>query len=47
MKDGQYVFHIPSVANSIRVQALELTNCLQSLKVCIIQVVSDFYKPSY
>lgn len=33
MKDGQYVFDIPSVANSIRMQAVDLTNHLQSLKV--------------
>ncbi|KAL3835665.1 hypothetical protein ACJIZ3_010401 [Penstemon smallii] len=32
MKDGQYVFHIPSVANSIGIQALDLLNHLQSLK---------------
>ncbi|KAG8365941.1 hypothetical protein BUALT_Bualt17G0024300 [Buddleja alternifolia] len=33
MKDGQYVFHIPSVANSIKVQALDLSNHLQTLKL--------------
>ncbi|KAL8520123.1 hypothetical protein ACS0TY_010883 [Phlomoides rotata] len=33
MKGGQYVFNIPSVANSIGVQALELSNHLQSLKL--------------
>ncbi|KAI3467672.1 hypothetical protein Pfo_024335 [Paulownia fortunei] len=33
MKDGQYVFHIPSVANSIRMQAPDLLNHLQSLKL--------------
>lgn len=34
MKDGQYVFNIPSVANSIKSQAYDLLNHLQSLKVC-------------
>ncbi|KAL1550432.1 ATP-dependent DNA helicase Q5 [Salvia divinorum] len=33
MKDGQYVFHIPSVANNIRMQASELLNHLQNLKM--------------
>ncbi|KAH6797784.1 DEAD/DEAH box RNA helicase family protein [Perilla frutescens var. hirtella] len=33
MKDGQYVFNIPSVANSIRMQALQLSNHLLSLKL--------------
>ena len=36
MKDGQYVFNIPSVANNIRMQASELLNHLQNLKVSII-----------
>lgn len=38
MKDGQYVFHIPSVANSIKIQAYELLNHLQGLKVCIFML---------
>ncbi|KAL2543345.1 ATP-dependent DNA helicase Q-like 5 [Abeliophyllum distichum] len=29
---GQYAFDVPSVANSIRMQAIDLTNHLQSLK---------------
>ncbi|GFP95560.1 ATP-dependent DNA helicase q-like 5 [Phtheirospermum japonicum] len=33
MKDGQYVFNIPSVANSIGMQALNLSNHLLSLKL--------------
>ncbi|PIN26121.1 ATP-dependent DNA helicase [Handroanthus impetiginosus] len=33
MKDGHYVFHIPSVANNIGMQTLELLNHLQSLKL--------------
>ncbi|KAK6160373.1 hypothetical protein DH2020_003754 [Rehmannia glutinosa] len=33
MKDGQYIFNIPSVANSIRMLALDLSNHLQSLKL--------------
>ncbi|KAL7135042.1 hypothetical protein ABFS83_11G066500 [Erythranthe nasuta] len=33
MKDGQYVFNIPSVANIMRMQAVDLLNHLQSLKV--------------
>ncbi|XP_042048667.1 ATP-dependent DNA helicase Q-like 5 isoform X1 [Salvia splendens] len=33
MKDGQYVFNIPSVANNIRMQASELLNHLQNLKM--------------
>ncbi|KAL0336006.1 UNVERIFIED_CONTAM: ATP-dependent DNA helicase Q-like 5 [Sesamum radiatum] len=32
MKDGQYVFHIPSVANSIKMQPIDMSNHLQSLK---------------
>lgn len=37
MKDGQYVFDIPSVSNSIKVKASELLNHLQSLKVCFVK----------
>ncbi|KAL0421529.1 UNVERIFIED_CONTAM: ATP-dependent DNA helicase Q-like 5 [Sesamum latifolium] len=33
MKDGQYVFHIPSVANSIKMQPIDMSNHLQSLKL--------------
>ncbi|CDP13310.1 unnamed protein product [Coffea canephora] len=33
LKDGQYVFDIPSTANSIRWQATDLSNHLQSLKL--------------
>ncbi|KAK4402677.1 ATP-dependent DNA helicase Q-like 5 [Sesamum angolense] len=33
MKDGQYVFHIPSVANSIKMQPIDMSNRLQSLKL--------------
>lgn len=34
LRQGQYVFDIPTVANSIGVTAAELTNRLQHLKVC-------------
>ncbi|KAL6562719.1 hypothetical protein OROGR_003726 [Orobanche gracilis] len=33
MKDGQYIFSLPSVANSIRMQAVDVSNHLQSLKL--------------
>ncbi|XP_047957839.1 ATP-dependent DNA helicase Q-like 5 isoform X3 [Salvia hispanica] len=39
MKDGQYVFNIPSVANNIRMQASELLNHLQNLKVRKLDMV--------
>lgn len=35
-KDGQYVFDIPTVASSMHVQAMDLTNQLQYLKVLIV-----------
>ncbi|KAL3649864.1 hypothetical protein CASFOL_006267 [Castilleja foliolosa] len=38
MKDGQYVFNIPSVANSIGMQAINLSNHLLSLKISILFV---------
>lgn len=39
IKDGQYVFDIPTIANSIGLQAADLSNHLQSLKV--LQLVSS------
>ncbi|KAL2543343.1 ATP-dependent DNA helicase Q-like 5 [Abeliophyllum distichum] len=46
MKDGQYVFDIPSVANSIRMQAIDLTNHLQSLKLKG-EITYDLKDPAY
>ncbi|XP_022885565.1 ATP-dependent DNA helicase Q-like 5 [Olea europaea var. sylvestris] len=46
MKDGQYVFDIPSVANSIRMQAVDLTNHLQSLKLKG-EITYDLKDPAY
>lgn len=34
-KNGHYVFDIPTVANSSRVRVIDISNHLQSLKVCI------------
>lgn len=35
VKQGQYVFDIPTVANSIGITAIDLSNQLQNLKVYI------------
>lgn len=43
IKDGQHIFDIPSVANSIGLQVVDLSNHLQTLKVISI---CSYYKDS-
>lgn len=41
-KQGQYLFDIPTVANSIGITAIDLSNQLQNLKVDIVQKQINF-----
>lgn len=43
IKDGQYIFDIPSVANSSGLQVVDLSNHLQTLKV---NSICSYYKDS-
>ena len=41
-KQGQYLFDIPTVANSIGITAIDLSNQLQNLKVDIVRKQINF-----